>query len=72
MLFLHGKRVCYLKKMTAKHAAAARALDVLRFEKDGTLEPRICDEDPLDDGKSSGEEEEDDEEEDDEDGEEDI
>jgi len=59
------KRIFYQRKSTATHAAAARALDLLRFERDGTLEPRLCDEDPLEygmDSDSDGEEEGDDDE----------
>ena len=47
------EQIFYRRKNMAIQAAAARALDTIRFEKDGSLEPRICEEDPLDDGKSS-------------------
>ncbi|KAL7579665.1 hypothetical protein ACA910_021815 [Epithemia clementina (nom. ined.)] len=47
------KRLFYRRKNMAIQAAAARALDIFRFEKDGTLEPRLCEEDPLDDGNKN-------------------
>jgi hypothetical protein len=39
-------RIVYLKKSTAMRAAAARALDVIQYQKLGIVEPRLCEEDP--------------------------
>ena len=43
----HQPKVFYKVKKLAIRAAAARALDVLRLEREGVLEPRLCEEDPL-------------------------
>jgi hypothetical protein len=39
-------RIVYRKKSTAMRAAAARALDVIQYQKLGIVEPRLCEEDP--------------------------
>lgn len=39
-------RVYYARKQAACHAAAARAMDVIQFQKLGVTEPRLCEEDP--------------------------
>ena len=39
-------KVYYRKRRTAVQAAAARAIDVIQYHAEGSLEPRICAEDP--------------------------
>jgi len=39
-------KICYSRKKAAVHAAAARALDAIQWNKLGIVEPRLCREDP--------------------------
>ena len=56
--------IFYSKKAHAIQSSAARALDLLRFEQSGKLEPRICEEDPLDEAKPTVEDTDDESEDD--------